>query len=157
MRWLTILAVAAVGLVGCSGGVSGAGPLKPAPPIPLQRPGGPVISSQKHPVGPSPDLVMTISPTRGPVGTTVAIRAIACLDPTGLNHAVGFNRAGGPGGNMHEDRNPNNVVTIPATLSGTTLVGTYTITRQDTEFSGGMFTVQCGQTVKDEVFTVTGQ
>jgi hypothetical protein len=100
---------------------------------------------------------MTISLTSGPVGTTVTIGAIACLDPTGLNHAVSFNRAGGPGGNMTDDRNPDNVVPIPATLSGTTLTGTYTITHQDTAFGGGVFSVQCGQTAREQVFTVTGQ
>lgn len=150
-RWLIVFAL--FGLAACSGDVSGAGPLKPTVPVSPGRPGSPVISSQKHPVGPSPNMVMSISPTSGPAGTTVTIKALACLDPTGGNHAVSFNRAAGPGGNMTDGRNPNNVVGIPATLSGTTLTGTYTITSQDTAFGGGVFFVQCGQTVRSATFS----
>lgn len=151
-----LVMVTALGLAAC-GGVSGAGTsVKPTPPIPPQRPGAPVISSQKHVAGPSPNLVTTISPTSGPAGTTVTIKALACLDPTGGNHDVSFNRAAGPGGNMSDGRNPNNVVEIPATLSGTTLTGTYTITHHDTAFGGGVFFVQCGQTLQEVLFTATG-
>ena len=157
-RLATVLMVfTSFGLAACSGGVSGAGPLKPTVPLSPGRPGAPVVSSQKHPVGPSPNMVMSLSPTRGPAGTTVTIKALACLDPAGGNHAVSFNRAAGPGGNMTDGRNPNNVVGIPATLSGTTLTGSYTITHQDTAFGGGVFFVQCGQTLKTILFTATGQ
>lgn len=101
-------------------------------------------------------MVLTISPASGPVGIKIIIRAIACIDTNGLNHAVSFNRAAGPGGNMTDGRNPSNVVAISSVLSGTTLTANYTITHEDTTFGGGVFFVQCGQTVKSAVFTVTG-
>lgn len=154
------LPVAALALAACSGGsginVGNAGPVKPTVPINPGQPGAPVISSQKHPPAPSPNLLVSISPTSGPAGTVVTIKALACVDANGLNHTISFNRAAGPGGNMTDGRNPNNVVVITSTLAGTVLTGTYAITHQDTAFGGGVFFVQCGVTVKDQIFTAIG-
>ena len=148
-----LMVFTSLGIAACGSGVSGAGSLKPTVPVSVGQPGGPVISLQKHPPPPSPNMVLTISPTSGPAGTTVTITATGCLDPTGGNHAVSFNRAAGPGGNMTDDRNPSNVVDIAATLAAGTLTGSYTITREDTAFGGGVFYVQCGQTVQQATFS----
>ena len=152
-----LLVFTSLGLAACSGGASGAGSLKPPMPVNAGQPGEPVISSHKDPAPPSPNMVLSISPTSGPVGMKVAIRAIACIDTNGLNHAVSFNRAAGPGGNMADGRDPSNVVVIPSVLSGTTLTARYTVTHEDMTFGGGVFFVQCGQTVKSAVFSVTGR
>lgn len=101
-------------------------------------------------------MVLTISPTSGPAGTTVRIEAAGCIDADGLNHAVGFNSGGVDENDQMANRNkPNIVVDIPSTLSGTTLTASHQITRQETVFGGGNFTVQCGDTVQAAIFHVS--
>jgi len=101
-------------------------------------------------------MVVTISPTSGPAGTTVRITATGCIDPNGLNHAVGFNWGGlDQNDQMANRNNPNIVVTIPATLSGDTIRATHTVTQEETAFGGGTFFVQCGTTVRAVSFTST--
>lgn len=129
---------------------------KPTVPVSAGQPGAPVISSQKHPPPPSPNMVLTISPTSGPAGTTVRIEATGCIDVNGLNHAVSFNWGGlDETDQMANRNNPNIVVDIPSTLSGTTLTASHTVTEQETAFGGGGFTVQCGTTIQGAAFAVT--
>lgn len=145
-----------LGIAACSSGVSGAGSLKPTVPVSAGQPGGPVISSQKHPPPPSPNMVLTISPTSGPAGTTVNIEATGCIDADGLNHAVGFNWGGLDENDQIANRNkPDIVVVIPSRLAGTTLTASHQITEQERTFGGGYFSVQCGMTVRAAAFTVT--
>ena len=102
--------------------------------------------------GPSPDLRLTLSATSGRPGTVVAIVVTGCQDPTGKNHAISFNN---DSESMSARFSPSTVRTIPAEQHGTRLDATYRIVAGDRTGGQGLFTVQCGPTLRDKPFTVT--
>ena len=134
-----VTALAATGFVLAGAASSGASP--------GGKPGAPAAS---------PDLKVSVSPAQGPAGTSVQIDATGCVDANGLNHAVSFNSNGRAASAMN---NPQAIHTIDAGLNGTTLSAQYTIPPQAAAGAGdavGTFYVQCGSSVQEADFTVTG-
>jgi hypothetical protein len=101
----------------------------------------------------SPDLRLILSATSGPPGTVVVIVVTGCQDPSGQNHAVSFNN---DSANMSARFSPSTVRDIPARQNGTRLDATYRIVAGDLTGGQGLFTVQCGPTLRDRRFTVIG-
>ena len=119
----------------------------------------PTSSPSKHIVHGTGNLRMTITPTRGPVGTEVSIKATGCGDPDGQNHAVSFNP--GFGNTLQAAEAHYHLSDIRSHLAGQTLTATYTITAKDAhaaaraESPPPRFYVQCRDDLADAVFLIT--
>jgi hypothetical protein len=112
------------------------------------RAGGAPSAPPKHFAVGSGALKMNISPTSGPIGTTVSIHGVACGDPDGLNHAVSFNPDASTPGTL-------NVRTIDSQLSGQSLDATYTISSDDAALAGdATFYVQCATDLASVQFEI---
>jgi hypothetical protein len=144
-----VLVAAAVTVTGCGGAAGSHGSLRAgdggAPPAPKSAGG-----AGKAVVPVSPDLKLAVSPTSGAPGTVVHVTATGCVDANGMNHAVSFNAADRSAG-----RNPHVVRAVEATLAGTTLTASYTVTNADRGAGHGVFYVQCGSSLASAPFTVT--
>jgi len=143
-----LVAAVAVTTAGCGGASGSHESLRAgggAPPAPKSAGGaGKVV------VPVSPDLKLAVSPTSGAPGTVVHLTATGCVDANGMNHAVSFNAADRSAGH-----NPHAVRAVEATLAGTTLTASYTVTNADRGAAHGIFYVQCGSSLASAPFTVT--
>lgn len=101
-------------------------------------------------------LQMTVTPTRGSVGTEVSIRATGCGDPDGRNHAVSFNP--GFGNTLQAAQAHYHQGVIASRLTGQTLTATYRITAEDVNAAAhadaqpSLFYVQCSDDLADATF-----
>jgi hypothetical protein len=90
-----------------------------------------------------------VTPQSGPVGTSVQLIATGCLDAG----AVSFNN---DANDMSARNDPNTVHELTVTRTDDRVTGTYVITRRDLTGGEGLFYVQCGQTLGEVPFLVTG-
>jgi hypothetical protein len=101
-----------------------------------------------------PQLAITVSPTSGAPGTAVRVLVTGCgvADPAD-KATVSFNNDALDVG----ARNDRDTVRLVKTRQrGTGARGTYTVVRRDRTGGLGMFFVQCGQTLRQTRFKVTG-
>lgn len=110
-------------------------------------------SGKSFPV--STNLRMSIIPNHGPTGTVVTLHITGCFDPSGNNHAVGYNAAASAQLNTMgmTDQYPNAMSTVPVTQTGGDLTGTFKVAYAPVHT--GQFFVQCGASFTQAMFTVT--
>lgn len=140
LAWLGLSSiVAAVLLAGCAGSSA-----------PTNA--GHVVHGPKGKSYPSSsNFRATITPTQGPRGTVVTIRATGCFDPSGNEDDVTYND-GNQGGAF---ANIARVHRVSVTTSGYTYAGRYTIPANATPI--GAFIEQCGSNTSQQIFTVTAK
>jgi hypothetical protein len=149
----TVIVIAGISTSGCGTGPTNA--VKPLADSPMPSASPP----QKHYAHGTGHLRMTVTPTRGGVGTEVTVRATGCGDPDGQNHAVSFN----PGfrNTMQAAQAHYRQGVIPSVLIGQTLTARYRITAEDgaaaahAESPPSRFYVQCSDDLGDAPFLIT--
>lgn len=102
-----------------------------------------------RPVGTSP-VVVRLTPSSGPVGTVVRVRASGCEDNAG---DVSFH---GDANDLSARNDARLVHLVTAVRTGDQVMGTYQVTRQDLTGGEGLFSVQCGASLGQAPFLVTG-
>lgn len=125
---------------GCSGGT------------PSRRPAGPSAATSNGTVHIISTLRIAVTPSSGPVGTTVEISVGGCHDPSGQNHAVSFNN---DADNPSARNDPQTVHAVTVRQDDELLTGSYRIQPSDLTGGVGMFFVQCGATLMTAPFSVT--
>jgi len=155
----TTLAVSALATVGIAQlGTGGDAVIRPA------GPGQQVVTSSPSAINPAlpgkccvpppePFLKLDVRPRSGPAGTVVRILVTGCGVASPQNEAtVSFNN---DALNVSARNDPNTVRSL-GVHRGTRIVLTYTIKPADKTGGTGTFFVQCGQTLIDTRFNVTG-
>lgn len=102
-----------------------------------------------HNIGP---LRIAVTPSTGPVGTTVEVSVGGCNDPSGQNHAVSFNN---DADNLGARNDPQTVHAVAVSQEGDLLTGFYKIQPSDLTGGVGMFFAQCGVSLMTAPFSVT--
>ncbi|HET7309729.1 MAG TPA: hypothetical protein VFJ17_00225 [Mycobacteriales bacterium] len=102
-----------------------------------------------------PALDISVTPTSGPPGTVVHILVTGCgeADPANLPPTVSFNN---DAENFGSRNDPDTVRRIAVQVRGTRVTGTYPIVPRDRTGGVGMFFAQCGQSLEQTRFRVTG-
>lgn len=133
--WLLLIPVA-----GCSGGATS------------RRPAGSLAATNNGTVHIVSTLRISVTPSSGPVGTTVEISVGGCHDPSGQNHAVSFNN---DADNPSARNDPQAVRAVAVMQNGGLLTGSYTIQVSDLTDGVGLFFAQCGANLTTAPFSVT--
>jgi hypothetical protein len=148
-----VIVAAGLGIGGCGAAPDRAAPQTAASPRPLPSP------PPKHDVHGTGHLRVTITPTRGWVGTDVTITATGCGDPDGRNHAVSFNP--GFGNTLQSALARYDQRVISAHLANQALTARYRITAEDVRAARHAddppprFYVQCADDLADVIFLIT--
>lgn len=98
----------------------------------------------------SASVVVRVTPRSGPVGTVVRLTATGCVDNAG---DVTFNA---DANDMSKRNDMSLARRVPVARSGDRVTGTYEVTSRDVTGGEGLFYVQCGDSLGQTPFLVTG-
>lgn len=148
---VSVLALTLAGAVACTGSPTNNATLRTNP---SATPTLPTLKTKCCVEPAEPDLAITVTPTSGPPGTVVRIIVTGCGAADRADKpTVSFNN---DAENFGARNDPETVRLVRVRDRGTTAEGAYTIVNRDRTGGVGMFFVQCGQTLKQKRFKVTG-
>jgi hypothetical protein len=148
---LSVVALTLAGAVACTGSSGNKAILRTDP---SATPTMPTVPTKCCVEPAEPQLAIAVSPTSGPPGTAVRVLVTGCGVAEPADKAtVSFNN---DAENVAARNDADTVRLVKTRQRGTGARGTYTIVRRDRTGGLGMFFVQCGQTLQQTRFKVTG-